>query len=335
MRLSHDRQPDHLPPLTAGRAIRDLAVCPDADASYIWRMFVSHDRAREASSSTEASTQARLRPLHARMRTSATAILVSTAAAIAHPTFAGGDVCDPLDVVSATGSLYSFAQASSAQYSTEIPLNLAALLASGQSSSVSAGLPNTSNYATATNFIALQSGESLEVVCDALGHANATGSFAFARSDIDATAVLHLPTTRRVRVVLQLHGSGISDLSFMLRRMDPWIIAFDAGVSTYIKPQTVTNEARLVLGADDYQLRVYGSLQSNTGFRNPDDGAYGGHLSVTCARIADIDFDGEVNAADLAVLLGAWGGVPPFHAADLNQDGFVNGADLAALLADW
>ncbi len=298
-------------------------------------MFASHDRGTQSRPSTEAWMHPRVQSRHARMLTPATAIIVSTAAAIAHPTFADGDACDPLDVVSATGSLYSFARASSAQYSTELPLNLAALLANGQSSSVSAGLPNASNYATATNFIALQSGESLEVVCDALGHANATGSFAFARSDIDATAVLHLPTTRRVRVVWQLHGSGISDLSFMLRRMDPWITAFDAGVSTYIKPQTVTNEARLVLGADDYQLRVYGSLQSNTGFRNPDDGACGGHLSVTCARIADIDFDGSVNASDLAVLLDAWGAVPPFHTADLNQDGFVNGADLAALLADW
>ena len=47
----------------------------------------------------------------------------------------------------------------------------------------------------------------------------------------------------------------------------------------------------------------------------------------------DLNGDGVVNGADLAILLGAWGegGVP----ADLNGDGVVNGADLAILLGNW
>ncbi len=48
----------------------------------------------------------------------------------------------------------------------------------------------------------------------------------------------------------------------------------------------------------------------------------------------DLNGDGEVSAADLAILLGAWGpcaGCP----ADLNGDGFVNAADLAILLGGW
>ena len=48
----------------------------------------------------------------------------------------------------------------------------------------------------------------------------------------------------------------------------------------------------------------------------------------------DLDGDGNVNAADLAVLLGAWG-PNPGHPADLNDDGFVNAADLANLLGAW
>ena len=47
---------------------------------------------------------------------------------------------------------------------------------------------------------------------------------------------------------------------------------------------------------------------------------------------ADLNGDGVVNGADLAILLAAWGGDGP---ADLNNDGVVNGADLAILLGAW
>jgi len=52
---------------------------------------------------------------------------------------------------------------------------------------------------------------------------------------------------------------------------------------------------------------------------------------------ADLDGDGSVGGADLAILLAAWGGCPPKGAcpADLDGDGTVGGADLAVLLADW
>ncbi len=49
---------------------------------------------------------------------------------------------------------------------------------------------------------------------------------------------------------------------------------------------------------------------------------------------SDLDGDGAVSAADLSVLLGAWGaarGVP----ADLDQSGTVDSADLAILLGAW
>jgi len=48
----------------------------------------------------------------------------------------------------------------------------------------------------------------------------------------------------------------------------------------------------------------------------------------------DLDNDGTVGAADLAILLGNWGacaGCP----ADFDADGFVNAADLAVLLGNW
>jgi hypothetical protein len=46
----------------------------------------------------------------------------------------------------------------------------------------------------------------------------------------------------------------------------------------------------------------------------------------------DLDGDGRVNAADLAILLGAWG---PGVVADLDGDGAVGASDLAILLGAW
>jgi len=49
---------------------------------------------------------------------------------------------------------------------------------------------------------------------------------------------------------------------------------------------------------------------------------------------ADLNGDGVVNGADLAMLLGAWG-TSSGPCVDLNGDGIVDGADLAFLLGSW
>lgn len=51
------------------------------------------------------------------------------------------------------------------------------------------------------------------------------------------------------------------------------------------------------------------------------------------ASAGDIDSNGVVNSADLALLLQAWGSAQ--DDADLNNDGVVDGLDLAQLLANW
>lgn len=48
---------------------------------------------------------------------------------------------------------------------------------------------------------------------------------------------------------------------------------------------------------------------------------------------ADLNGDGQVDGADLGMLLGGWGGVGPV--GDLNGDSLVDGADLGALLGAW
>jgi hypothetical protein len=53
---------------------------------------------------------------------------------------------------------------------------------------------------------------------------------------------------------------------------------------------------------------------------------------------ADIDFDGVIGAADLALVLGAWGSCPTTIcscSADANVDGIVDGADIAVVIGAW
>ena len=56
-----------------------------------------------------------------------------------------------------------------------------------------------------------------------------------------------------------------------------------------------------------------------------------GTCAPPCAAV-DLDCNGTINAADLAVLLGNWGGS---GAGDINGDGGVDATDLAALLGAW
>ena len=50
----------------------------------------------------------------------------------------------------------------------------------------------------------------------------------------------------------------------------------------------------------------------------------------------DVDGEGEINAFDLANLLGAWGPVTPGSAClDADGNGFIEAFDLAVLLGAW
>ena len=55
-------------------------------------------------------------------------------------------------------------------------------------------------------------------------------------------------------------------------------------------------------------------------------------LTVVPSNPADLNGDGAVNAADLSILLSAWGSAGP---GDVNGDGTVNAADLSILLSSW
>lgn len=61
--------------------------------------------------------------------------------------------------------------------------------------------------------------------------------------------------------------------------------------------------------------------------------------AVPMACAGDVNHDGSVNAADLAILLGAWCGTavvcPPLEYSDFNVDGRVDATDLALVLDHW
>ena len=59
-----------------------------------------------------------------------------------------------------------------------------------------------------------------------------------------------------------------------------------------------------------------------------------GH-SGTGSEVGDVDRNGCVDSADLAIMLAQWGSVPAGHAADHNQDGKVDAVDLGILLGNF
>lgn len=56
------------------------------------------------------------------------------------------------------------------------------------------------------------------------------------------------------------------------------------------------------------------------------------HRTRAITMYGDLNDDGRITGADLALVLAAWGGTGD---ADFNEDGIVNGGDLAVVLANW
>jgi hypothetical protein len=81
--------------------------------------------------------------------------------------------------------------------------------------------------------------------------------------------------------------------------------------------------------AGTYYLRVAPVTTTN------DLQLYSANLTITPvpALPADLNGDGAVNAADLGVLLAAWGS--SLDLADINNDGIVDGNDLGLMLSSW
>jgi alpha-tubulin suppressor-like RCC1 family protein len=92
-------------------------------------------------------------------------------------------------------------------------------------------------------------------------------------------------------------------------------------------------------------LRVLGSqsscvLSGGTSIcGNATDNVVGPYLiegsATVCDCEADMSGNGQVDAADLGILLSVWGTAPADGQGDLNHDGVVSAPDLSALLVQW
>lgn len=143
---------------------------------------------------------------------------------------------------------------------------------------------------------------------------------------------------------------GVFDVTFGVTNLETWsmghISLFPSGTTGSLSPNLWNFP-----GVPQYGTQVIGPVTVNSGM-SPGDVfciTIGNHSAnwLTCCFIelcvevpaplpscdpADLNCDGSIDAADLAILLGAWGSTGP---GDLNADGVVNAADLAVLLGAW
>jgi len=85
-------------------------------------------------------------------------------------------------------------------------------------------------------------------------------------------------------------------------------------------------------GIVDFGQILAGELDDANGNNIPDCCEAG----IACNCSADVTGNGNVDAADLAAVLSAWGGAPSGKEnADINGDGSIDAADLAGVLSAW
>jgi len=86
-------------------------------------------------------------------------------------------------------------------------------------------------------------------------------------------------------------------------------------------------------GIVDYGQILSGELEDTNSNGVPDCCDAG----TSCACLADIDGNGDINGIDLAIILDKWGtnGGKDYPNADIDGDGTIAGADLAEVLGNW
>ena len=139
----------------------------------------------------------------------------------------------------------------------------------------------------------------------------------------------------RVQVSENTCGNVVGGVSFSPSGQEP--------LSLDLVDCSITGNSALVnyggignLGTVTIPVHIAGTTVCGNLPRPNVSGAYvdlGGNTICDC--VGDLTFNGEVNGADLGLVLGAWGACTGSCASDLNRDGVVNGADLGLLLSAW
>jgi hypothetical protein len=200
-----------------------------------------------------------------------------------------------------------------------------------------------------------QYGDNLEAASDALANAaiptNATGSSSYLslsiddNSDIDlwkitATAGMKVsmivnpsggtysagPQTSSCDTGTSIAASSIHDLKIDVLDSAAAVL-FTQNANAVGLGETLSNY--VFASAGTFYVRV-APVTTTNGLQ-----LYNATLTITPppSNPADIDGDGVVNAADLGVLLAAWGS--SLDIADINDDGIVDGNDLGLVLSSW
>lgn len=160
----------------------------------------------------------------------------------------------------------------------------------------------------------------------------ATSLDAGATLTIDPAALSQIPGVKGSAIATVTNTGPLpTAFTFASEPVAGWTIAFEPAVTAVLDP-----------GASA-QAIVMATAQSNavahTAIISVRREVDGGTRAWTTLELdpatptPDLNGDGEVNGADLGILLAAWGRGP--SPADLNEDGIVDGADLGVLLAAW
>ena len=132
-------------------------------------------------------------------------------------------------------------------------------------------------------------------------------------------------STRRAKTVHELENGVWIEVS--VRILDP------AAVDPVLIAGPSLNVPRYDFGAvlgDDGYIYVIGGYSAGGVALSSVERLYTGAAGLE----GDLDLDGDVDGADLGLLLASWGPCDGCS-ADLNLDGLVDGADLGLLLANW
>ncbi|MGA1399633.1 MAG: hypothetical protein ACO38P_04525, partial [Phycisphaerales bacterium] len=151
---------------------------------------------------------------------------------------------------------------------------------------------------------------------------------------------VEVPSSGVSTIAIAVHNLGYSSLQSLLE-VDA-VYGAEGAVSIASLPAAIGATAgEIVLSIDGAGLPAggwFGTIEIEVS----DENIPGEHFAALAVELAisaepagnpaDLNGDGFVNGADLAMLLGQWGGA---GTADLTGDGIVNGADLAILLGAW
>jgi hypothetical protein len=174
-----------------------------------------------------------------------------------------------------------------------------------------------------------------------LGHARASWSASSLVTNTKVSAS-GAPNSGAIQIQVPLHNFGYGALQARLDADGATGLSGPFAVVDAVEPNIAATAGTLVFSFNTNGAAP-GSYSQTATVQVSDEnlsGATAGSLTVALSvtisggNPADLNNDGSVNAADLALLLNQWNAPAP-NSADLDGNGVVGGGDLAVLLGSW